>query len=107
MRVLALFAVDGIGRYRETFGAQAGEAMLARLPAVQRRGRAGSRAYRLEDDRFALAGRVTGATASAARAGLTDRGPGFALVGVHAGDTDHRSGMLPTRSPDALVRGGS
>ena len=31
MRVLALFAVDGIGRYRETFGAQAGEAMLARL----------------------------------------------------------------------------
>ena len=105
MRVLALFAVDGIGRYRETFGAQAGEAMLARLhrrcsDAVAPE----SRAYRLEDDRFALAGRVTGVTASAAQAGLTDRGPGFALVGVDAGDTDHRSGILPARSPDALVR---
>ena len=105
MRVLALFAVDGIGRYRETFGAQAGEAMLARLhrrcsDAVAPE----SRAYRLEDDRFAVAGLVTGATASAARAGLTDRGPGFALVGLRAGDTNHVSDMLPGSSPDALVR---
>jgi two-component system, cell cycle response regulator len=105
MRVLALFAVDGIGTYRETFGAQAGEAMLVRL---QRRCRDAvapdGRAYRLEDDRFAVAGRVTGAIAAAARAGLTERGAGFAIAGVPAGDTNHRSGPPPARSPDALVR---
>jgi two-component system, cell cycle response regulator len=105
MRVLVVFAVDGMRRYRETFGAQAGEAMLARLhrrcsDAVAPE----SRAYRLKDDRFAVAGRVTGTIASAAQAGLTERGAGFAIVGVHAGDTHHRSGMLAGPSPDALVR---
>ena len=105
MRVLVLCALDGFEPYRDTFGTQVGEAMLARLhrrcsEAVAPDGRA----HRLHDDRFAVGGRVTGATMAAALAALTERGAGFAIVGVPADAVAHGAGAPAMTSRNGLVR---
>ncbi|HEX4625822.1 MAG TPA: HD domain-containing phosphohydrolase [Solirubrobacteraceae bacterium] len=105
MRVLELFALDGFAPYRDTFGPQVSEAMLVRL---HRRCRAAvaphGRAHRLHDDRFAVGGRVTGATVAAALTALSERGAGFAIVGVPAVDLLGSNGRPAVPSRDTLVR---
>ena len=62
------------------------------------------RAHRLHDDRFAVGGRVTGATVAAALTALSERGAGFAIVGVPAVDLLGCNGRAAVPSRDTLVR---
>jgi len=83
---LALFDLDGFKAYNDTFGHQAGDALLARLGHRLRDavGDAGT-AYRLGGDEFCVLATDSGsaATIAAAVEALTERGGAFAINNSH------------------------
>jgi two-component system cell cycle response regulator len=83
---LALFDLDGFKAYNDTFGHQAGDALLARLGHRLREavGDAG-KAYRVGGDEFCVlaSGAASGATIEAAVEALAERGGAFAIANSH------------------------
>ena len=83
---LALFDLDGFKAYNDTFGHQAGDALLARLGHRLREavGDTGT-AYRLGGDEFCVlaSGATSAATIKAAVEALAERGGAFAIGNSH------------------------
>jgi diguanylate cyclase (GGDEF)-like protein len=103
--LVAIFDLDGFKHYNDTFGHQAGDALLARLGgklAETMAGRGG--AYRLGGDEFCLLVPVgdegAGDTIQRAATALTELGDGFAVR------SSHGVAHIPSEAaePDAALR---
>lgn len=79
---LTLFDLNGFKAYNDTFGHQAGDALLARLGSALTRCVAPGQAYRLGGDEFCVISPISYADAVESRAeyALTDQGSGFTIT---------------------------